>query len=516
MMGAEVTTDHKWVALEDEVIAHYNTRDTYGTARLYHFLRGGLQNREQLGFYQTEVEPTIDAACAIMGRGLPIDTGERTQLRRRFRAEVRACDKVVCAAAGHPYRDMFSGDGGPFNPNSDTQVRRWLFGGDRTTKKPGEQVEVIKGVNVACLGLKPAGKTEAKAWSVDQDNLLRVLRDLRKMDEPHRPTLLALLHRSRYVKLDEYLDFEVEDRGDGDRVYPTIKLHGTKTLRWSYADPPCHSWAEEMRTMVAPREGRSLVKADFSALEARLAAYLSGDELDIKVFEQPDRKYDPNGDIHTALVFDCFPEVKARWGEMPDEDKDLYRNHAKTVRFGTFLYGGEPESAKTKTFCACGDYEGEVEWTKCKGRPPTLSLTDQRKRAIVDAWMSKHVKFVEWRNKLVRAFEGAHATHHLTSALGWRRFFSQPFGGELLREVYNWPIQHAGALLKLRALVGLHRAGVPLVFDHHDALVAEVEDAEVFRTARMMREVMETPVPELGGARFPVDVKVGKNWKDLH
>lgn len=514
-----VTTDHKWIQLGDQEIATYCCFDTVSTAALAPTLVEALKASRQWDFYQREVAPVIPALLAMARRGVPIDQAERTRLRRSFRAEVRACDEVLFKAAGYPYQDPYgpTPKGAQFNPNSDTQIRRWLFGGDRTVEPPDTRVMVAKpklkadgdGVFVSCLGLRPAGKTEGKMWSVDLTNLVRVVRDLRVMDEPHREVLYALTHRARYVKLDEYLDFPVEE---DSRVRPTWKLHGTKSLRLAVSDPALHSWAEELRSMVRARPGYVFVRADFAAVEARMAAYLSGDRLDIETYERPGTppyKHHPAWDIHSQMVLECFPELSEPEWEAMGKDREPYRNTAKTIRFGTLLYGGEPETAQTKVFCPC---------PKCAGKtPPTINLTPARKRQIVDRWMATHRQFVQWREKLVEPFRGPHATYTLRMPVsGWPVRFYMPWGPELMREVYNRPIQHAANILKLRAMVRLHARGVPLVIDHHDALYAEVPEGQARETEATMVECMAAPVPELGGVVFPVDTAVGYTWGSLH
>jgi hypothetical protein len=271
--------------------------------------------------------------------------------------------------------------------------------------------------------------------------------------------------------------------------------------------------------VVAAPAGFALVKGDFSQIEARLAAYLPGDALDIAVYEReglPPYKHHPDWDIHSALVHQCFPDVRDRWEGMTGTERELYRFHAKTVRYGTLMYGGAPETAKTKTFCPCGDSEWSPPWTRCTGQPPTLELTTTRKRAIVDAWMSRHTAFTNWRRELLRPFQGPHATHCLTNAMGWKRWFCTPYGPELEREIYAWSISSVASVIKLRALRRLHEKGLSVLFDHHDALMVLCPESDVEGVKATMIECMTVPVPELNGVSFPVDVGSGQNWGALH
>jgi hypothetical protein len=502
----------KFEGTSSPTLAEYNCWDTFATASLHLKEQELLHAHGQAKFLEEEIEPCYPAVVAMQLRGVPIDVEERTRIRRGLRAEVRDADRLLCDRAGHPYADYWEDSYGNYNgfkPNSDPQIRRWLFGADRASLARGTKVTInSKGATVECLGLKPAGRTEGGQWSVDQTNLVRVLRDLRKMDEHALPILHALTHRARFLKLDEYLDFEVTD----GRVYPTVKMHGTKSLRFAYSNPPLHSWASEIRGMVRAPNGKLLMKGDFSAIEARLAAYLSGDKLDIAVYERagtPPYKHHPDWDIHARLVLDTFRDLtEEKWRAMPVEERELYRGAAKVLRYGVFQYGGEPESAKDKTFCPC---------PKCEGKkPPVLDLTPARKRQIHDAWMGKHFAFPRWRNQLLQPFRGAHATHMLSSPFGWRRWFHTPNTPELHREVWAWMISVSASTIKLRALRRLHAAGLQVLFDHHDALMCEIDADHVDDQKELMVRCMSEAVPELGGIRFPVEVAVGESWAALH
>jgi hypothetical protein len=478
---------------------------------VYKALRGRLEASGQWRFWAEEWWPLLPAVVAMQARGLPIDMAEQTRLRRRFRGEVRLVDGWICGQAGHPIADTFDPDRPDgFNPNSDTQIRRWLFGCDKGEPKVarGESIEVKKGVLVPCCGLKPATKTVGGAWSVDKDALTRVLRDMRKMDEPFRLLVLALLHRCRFVKLDEYLTFDHE----GGRLYPTIKMAGTETLRFAYADPALHSWAKEIRSIVKPLEGTVFVKADFSQLEARLAAYLSGDQADIAVYERTDAKphpHHPEWDIHSRLIVDGLAIPIAKWLSMPDDERTLFRDAAKNIRYGTFQYGGEPESAQAKVRCPCGsDPSLVVPWTRCQPNR-LMDLSPTVKRQIVDGWRSSHTAFVRWQKRIA---DEVSRTHRLTNPLGLRRQFLQPKTDDLIREAYAWSVSSVASIIKLRALRRLHAKGAPVVFDHHDAIMCETPAEEAPQVARMMQEAMEAPVPELGMVQFPVDVEIAGEW----
>jgi hypothetical protein len=336
-----------------------------------------------------------------------------------------------------------------------------------------------------------------------------VLRDLRKGDEPYRLLVLALLHRSRFVKLDEYLTFEHTE----GRIYPTVKMAGTETLRFAYADPALHSWASEIRSVVRPLDGHTLVKADFSQLEARLAAYLSGDKADIAVYEMPTdnrpHPHHPMWDIHSRLICDGLAIDADKWLSMDPTERTLFRDAAKNIRYGTFQYGGEPESAQAKVRCPCGsDPTLVLPWTRCQPNR-LMDLSPKVKRQIVDGWRGAHTAFVLWQKRIA---DEVIRNRCLTNPLGLRRYFSQPMTDDLCREAYAWSVSSVASIIKLRGLRRLHAIGVPIIFDHHDALLAECPEAKSGEVARLMQEAMEAPVSELNMVSFPVDVEVTRGW----
>lgn len=495
----QATTDHAFLRLDDKTLGTYNAWDTVATARVFKALKRELEANGQLEFYRREFWPLVPAVLAMQRRGVPVDMAERTRLRKQFRREVRETDKLLVEAAGEPR----------FNPNADAQVRKWLFGGDKTVKEHGEPVPVPVAwtpegrktpkrevVTIPCLGLRPAGRTEGKVWSVDRTNLLRVLRDLRKKDEHARDTILGLVHRSRFVKLDEYLDFEHRE----GRLYPRVKMYGTKTLRFAYSDPPLHSWADEIRSVVRARPGYRLLRADYKQFEARIAAVLMRDKRTLAVFEQ-------GLNLHQEMAKQFFGITDDEWAALPPAQQKSYKDVEKTLYFGTILYGGAPETAKSKTTCPC---------PKCApGKADTLSLTNEQKRRTVERWFAQHPEVVRWRNEIMRNFDGPHATRSVRSPFGYRRYFTKPQGAELQREVYNWPVQHCAACLLNRAIVALHEQHAPILFSHHDALYLEVPESEVVEWGSRLRGAMETPVAELGGLSFPVDLEVGDSWSSL-
>lgn len=461
------TTEHAFLQLTDRHLGVYNAWDTHYTAQLIQPLLNELDRHGLTDFYLTQVEPLQYAVLDMQRRGIPCNARARANLKRRITAELAETDKVILGA--DPTGELAQAT--PRNPNSigsSKKLGRFLF---------------------ETLGLKRAKLTDSGDPSTDQEALSRILRDLRKKDEYARPVLEALFHRSRLKTIKaRYLAFDIED----GMVFPTVKMTGTKTGRFAYANPPLQQFPKECRWVFEAPPGEVFVAIDFQQLEARLLAYLSGDTVSIEVFES-------GGDVHRQNYMDCFGV--SEWSEVASPDKARF--WAKGFLYG-LSYGGEAETMKLKLFCPC---------PKCAHlTPPTLKLSRQELRVAEDRWYARHPAVRTFHRDLE---DQVRHTNSYTSPLGGKRILFQPWGKDLSREVKNLPMQGGGARLMNRSQIQLHKAGLPICLQMHDEFLFRMPEGPGRVLDQMIADacgVMESPVPEVGGVRFPVDVEVGGNW----
>lgn len=460
------TTRHKFLQLENRVLGVYNLHDCHNTARLVKPLIHRLKHTGQWRFYLDHVETLIPAVLDMQRRGIMVDREAKSRYRRGLRAELRETDEAISLHAdstGFTYTNKF--------PNSDAQVAKFLF---------------------KHLGLKAGKRTEKGRASVDQAALAMVLRNLRKMDAPHRSTLLNLFHRSRLQTIDErYLDFDVDP---DSRVRPLVKMFGTKTMRFAYADPPLQQYPEEARHFFVASPGKAFVSADYSQLEPRLLAHFSNDEPSLAAFAAGE-------DIHWANARDLFGYTDADQDNMSPAKVDATRSWAKTGFLYRITYGGSVLGEDVKLKCPCPRCVDKV--------PPTLDLKRNEMLAAEQRWFAKHPAVLRFQQETGRAVQ---RDHYYESPLGGKRYIAAPWGRELDREIKNLPNQMGAARLMNMAQVRLYGRGAPIIFQHHDSFILEVPEREVDQWATLLREVMEEPVEALNDAVFPVDVSVGRNW----
>jgi len=464
-------TSHKFLRLPNESIFLYNAHDAHNTAKLFLAMRAEMQSQNfptQWNFYTEWVQPLQAAVMDMQKRGILLDKEKKHTYHMNLRRELNETDQFIRDYADQTgftdYTDKF--------PNSGMQTGKFLF--DH-------------------LKLKSHKKTETGRYSVDQDALTRVLKKFRKKDEPHRQLLYSLFHRARLQTiLTRYMTIPL---GPDKRCRPTVKITGTKTFRYAYADPALQQFPPEVRHLFQAERGKILIASDYSQLEARILAYLSGDEISIEAFNS-------GKDVHTQNARDLFGLSKTQWEGLGGKAK-AYRNFAKGFLY-RISYGGEGAVEKSKTYCPC---------EKCADRTPQ-SLT-LKKYEILNAeenWFKTHHWVRKFQDSLC---ESVQRNHYYESPFGLRRWISKPWGNDLRREVLNIPMQMNGAIRMNQAQVKMHAMGLPIILQFHDAFLLEVPETPgslVDQHIADMKGVMEEPVEAFGGVSFPVDTEIGHNW----
>lgn len=466
-----VTTSHAFLELPNGVLGVYNSHDAYNTARLVGPLLEEMRDRGQLEAYAGLVEPLLRPAIDMQRAGLMLDVVAAGALHSRLSDELREIDGAL---RGHAYSVGFS-------PQEKF-----------TTSKP-QLAEFLYG---HCELKAPKRTEKTGRASVDQDSLTRTLRGLRKKDEPHRQFILDLFHRSRLHTIKtRYLKLYPDSDG---RVRASVKLAGTKTWRYAYESPALQQFPAECRYVFTATPGMVLVAADYSQLEARLLAYQAGAKRLMETFES-------GGDVHRLNAQDLFGVSDEGWAAMDPGAQKKFRNMAKTF-FYRKVYGGTIASGDKKLFCPCQRCADKV--------PDTVNLSRTAAVEAEERWGARNPEVQEYQDEVARFVK---RNSYLELVLGGRRYISKPWGHELARELANIPHQMGAARVMARAQIRLHRAGLRILLQHHDAFVFELQDhpAAINEAMPEIRAIMEDPVPIKGRmVKLPVDLSLGYNWGD--
>ena len=457
-----VFSDHKWLSLDDEVAPIYNDWDVYGTALAYKGILQELKDNRQYDYFQNHVWPLIGPIRKLQKHGLFLNVQALKDHRVKIGAELKELNEAI----------LHYSDDKSINIDSNEQMAELLYGK---------------------LGLRCHKYTDSGMPSMDQEALFLCHAGLRKKDERHRPLLEHLFHRSKLKTIQErYLNVEADADG---RVRPRIKFPGTETFRLAYADPPEQQRPESVRNIYCAAPGYILIGADYSQLEARIMSYLADDKPSIAVFEADE-------DIHNANVLDLFGLIYEEFNKLEAKPAKDLRDFAKSFLY-RLMYGGSATHSKQKFFCPC---------PKCAGRAGK-GIKRSEIREADTRWLMLHPNVPAWRKRLVWQVR---ANGWYTDPYGGRRCFMAPMS-EVERELYNYPMQKTAAdIVNESMIIGDREYNMPFFMQMHDFLGIEVpiEEAETWKFR--LHEVMTRKIPQMGDVSFPVELKMGYNWRDMH
>lgn len=399
-----------------------------------------------------EIEvPLIPVLVDMEATGILVDRALLGEMSRGFSKELTGLEFDIYKAAG-----------GEFNINSTPQLRTVLF----------ERLKL------------PVQKRTKTGASTD----VEVLEQLAAMG--HEVPRLLIEYRELSKLQSTYLDaLPGYIRAETGRVHTSFNQTGAATGRLSSSDPNLQNipvrtkrGGEIRRAFVAP-PGRLLLTADYSQVELRLLAHLSGDPAFVAAFQR-------GGDIHrqTAAVIFGVPEANVT-GEM--------RARAKTINFAT-IYG-----------------QGAMALSR------QLGITLEQAKAFIKHYFERFAGVRAWLDKTV---DEARQRGFVETLFGRRRYipelrdrnFSIRAFGE--RTATNSPLQGSAADLIKIAMIRIHAAlkreqlGAKMLLQVHDELVFEIPEGERTDAGALVKREMEG-VANLA-VPLVVSVGAGKNWID--
>jgi DNA polymerase-1 len=417
--------------------------------RLFANLWGRLEGEERLLWLYREVERPLSAVLAHMeATGVRLDVAYLRALSLEVAEEIARLEAEVFRLAGHP-----------FNLNSRDQLERVLF--DE-------------------LGLPAIGKTEKTGKRSTSAAVLEALR------EAH-PIVEKILQYRELTKLKStYID------PLPDLIHPkTGRLHtrfnqtATATGRLSSSDPNLQNipvrtpLGQRIRRAFIAEEGWLLVALDYSQIELRVLAHLSGDENLIRVFQE-------GRDIHTETASWMFG--------VPREAVDpLMRRAAKTINFGV-LYGMSAHRLSQE-----------------------LAIPYEEAQAFIERYFQSFPKVRAWIEKTL---EEGRRRGYVETLFGRRRYVPdlearvKSVREAAERMAFNMPVQGTAADLMKLAMVKLfprlEEMGARMLLQVHDELVLEAPKERAEAVARLAKEVMEGVYPL--AVPLEVEVGIGEDW----
>lgn len=286
----------------------------------------------------------------------------------------------------------------------------------------------------------------------------------------------------------------------GNKLYPNFNIHVTVTGRTSSNDPNLQQVPRDkkIRSLIGAPPGWTFVEADYSQLELRVAAMLSGDTTMIMTFVN-------NTDIHSKTASSLN-------GKPIDNQTKEDRKSAKAVNFG-FLYG--------------------MGWRKFKEYARDnygVKLNDKEAQMYRKRFFETYSELPEWHEKQRRIVRMFGQVRNPIGRLRRLPEVNSPDSSKVAeaeRQAINSPVQGFGSDLMLMSLIELHRKFDPeeakIVGSVHDAGLFIIRDDCLNKYVPMIKEVMESPELLSGVFGFtptvPIEADVeigdwgvGKGW----
>ena len=406
-----------------------------------------LNNTGMQMLYDTIELPLVYTLSDMEKEGVHVDAEELKRYGEELAAQIAVLEK-----------EIYEGAGETFNINSPKQLGHILF----------EKLEM------------PYGKKTKTGYSTAADVLEKLAVEY--------PLVSKILEYRQLAKLKStYADGLANFIEEDGRIHTNFQQTVTATGRLSSTDPNLQNIPIRMelgrmiRKVFLPKDGYVFVDADYSQIELRILAHMSGDEMLIQAYREAQ-------DIHRMTASQVF--------HTPFEEvTDLQRRNAKAVNFG-IVYG-------ISSF----------------GLSQDLSISKKEAQEYIERYFESYPKIKEFLDGCV---EKAKKDGYSVTMFGRRRplpeisssnFMQRSFGERI---AMNAPIQGTAADIIKIAMNRVHRRLIDeglksrLLLQVHDELLIEAAPDEVDEVKKILKEEMKGAADL--SVELEIDTHTGKNW----
>jgi len=436
------------------LLRDYACEDADITLQLRKVFEPMLESSGAMKLFREVEVPLIPVLSSMEAEGIRLDTETLKEFSMELQEEIEATEQQIFELAGSS-----------FNIASPKQLGEVLF--DR-------------------LGVADnPKKTKTKQYSTGEEVLSKLI---------HRHPIIQLIldYRSLTKLKSTYVDTLPSMTDENGRIHTSFNQAVAATGRLSSNNPNLQNIpirtekGREIRKAFVPRDkNHVLLAADYSQIELRIIAELSGDEAMLETFNRGE-------DIHTATAARVY-------GVPLREVSPEMRRNAKTVNFG-IVYG-----------------------ISAFGLSERLGIPRREAGDIIDQYFRKYPGVKKYMNDTI-AF--ARENGYVSTILGRRRYLrdinsnNATVRGFAERNAINAPIQGSSADMIKIAMIRIHQAiqdeklQTRMLLQVHDELVFDTPLGEVETVTDLAGKLMKTAIP----MKVPVEVEIntGRNWLEAH
>lgn len=438
-----------------DLVKEYACEDADITYQLMHKLKAELESEELTNFFREVEMPLTEVLIDMEAEGVSLNVDDLEESGKELEIRLMELEDEIIEMAGKS-----------FNINSPRQVGEILF-------------DVLK------IDAR-AGKTKSGQYTTNEEVL-------QKLKDKHPIVSKILEQRGLRKLLSTYIEAlpKLVDSRTG-RIHTTYNQALVVTGRLSSNNPNLQNipirddeGREIRRAFTASDHNHLFLSADYSQVELRLMAHLSGDEGLVEAFRRGE-------DIHSATAAKIF-KVN------PDEVSPSMRRKAKTANFG-IIYG-----------------------ISAFGLSERLNIPRSESKAIIDGYFES---FTGVKKYMETTVELAREQGYVSTYFGRKRYLpdinskNAVVRGVAERNAINAPIQGTAADIIKKAMVDISRRlkeggyKTRMILQVHDELDFDVPKEELEEIKGLVKEAMESAcklnVPLL------VDIGVGNNWLEAH
>ncbi|WP_264552327.1 DNA polymerase I [Flavobacterium sp. N2038] len=442
------------VPLED--IKEYAAEDADITLQLKEIFTTELDKTETKKLFDEIEIPLVSVLAAMETEGIRLDVDFLSAMSKEMDVEIKSLEQQIYETAGEK-----------FNLASPKQLGDILF--DKMKIGGAKQKKTKTG--------QYATGEEVLTYLANDNPIVKQILDWRQMVKLQSTYILALPEQVDKKTLRVHTDYmqTVAATGRLSSNNPNLQNIPIRTERGR----------QIRKAFVARDENHTLISADYSQIELRIIAALSGEENMIKAFQDGE-------DIHrstAAKVFDVALEDVTR----------EQRSNAKTVNFG-IIYGVSAFGLSNQT-----------------------SLSRSESAALIEAYYKTYPRLRSYINEQI---EFAREKGYVQTILGRRRYLKDINSANAVvrsaaeRNAVNAPIQGSAADVIKIAMINIHKKlqeenwKSKMLLQVHDELVFDVHNDELEKIQPMIKHEMENAFKM--AVPLEVELGLGKDWLEAH